>query len=215
MDYIYQSDFTYFPTSLEQIAAARSNRDKYAAIILGLADDFTYTKYVFNMFNPYTYTVWENFDNIYCHKVAEWHCRTSMTNSHKQHYLLVANGNVIYCRESLPTADEINSIYTTFMEWNGASAPGYVGGFPFRIYTMKYVPCAEETGEEEEAVEEEYYADESQQVDEKPILEWDESIPAPPQNSPVLRRSERLAKKNVRRSKRLSELARVDYTGME
>jgi len=214
MDYIYQSDFTYFPTSLEQIAAARYNRDKYAEITLDLADDFKYTKYVFNMFNTYTYNVWENFDNSYCHKVAEWHCRTSMTNSHKQHYLLIANGNVIYCRESLPTADEINSIYTTFMEWNGASAPGYVGGFPFRIYTLKYVPCAEETGDEE-ADEEEYYADESQQVDEKPTLEWDEDVPPLPQNSPVLRRSARLAKKNPRRSQRLSGIERVDYTGME
>jgi hypothetical protein len=208
MDYIYQVDFTDFPTSLEQVSVAKSDRDDYAKLSLGLSDGFVYTKQVFDLFDPYTYTAWENLDKVYCLKAAEWHCRTSMTNKHNTHTLMVANGNVLFCKERLPTPTEVDSIYSIFSQWNGSNAASHIGGYPFRIYIMRYMP--------DESVEEDYYADESQQVDEKPTLAWDEdNIPPPPQNSPVLRRSERLAKKKVRRSQRLSELPRVDYAGME
>lgn len=196
MEYIYQEDFTYFPTSLDQIVAARSERDTYTATTLDLINNFIYTKSVFELFNTHTYTVWENFDKVYCQKAAEWYCYTKMTNSSKIHNLLVANGNVLYCRENQPTADEINSIYTKFMEWNGAGAAGSVGGYPFRIYSIKYIPSFE-------------YSDESEV--EEPVA-WPTTIPPPPQSSPKLRRSERLAKKNVRRCERLSKLPRVDYS---
>jgi hypothetical protein len=214
MEYIYQADFTDFPTSLDQVEAAKIDRDCYAEVTLGLAAPIKYTRAVFEYFDPYTYNVWENLDRTYCLKAAEWHCRTAMSNKHTQHTILVGNGGVMYCREAEPSAAELNDMYNTFMEWNGSKAPASIGGFPFRIYMMKYVPD-ESSSESESTFAGASAPAEEEESDAKPTIELDDiSIPPPPQNSPVLRRSERLAKKKVRRSKRIADQTPVDYSDM-
>jgi hypothetical protein len=213
MEYIYQADFEDFPTSLDQVEAARVERDGFAEVTLGLASPIIYTRSVFTSFDIYSYGIWLNFDKMYCVKAGEWHCANKMTNKHKTHHLLVGNGNVIYCNENVPTADEINTLFTSFMVWNGSNAASHIGGFPFTIYHMRYVP------KEDESDSVEYEADVSQAVEEeedaKPSIDlYNSTIPPPPQNSPVLRRSERLAKKKLRRSQRIAKMPDVDYTGM-
>lgn len=222
MEYIYQADFADYATSLDQVEAAKIDRDGYAEVTLGLAAPIKYTRAVFEYFDPYTYNVWENLDRTYCLKAAEWHCRTAMSNKDKEHTLLVGNGGVMYCREAEPSADELNDMYTTFMEWNGSKAPQSIGGFPFRIYMMKYIPdeySSESSSEPESTFAGVGYEPEAEEAEEemdaKPTIDiYDMSIPPPPQNSPVLRRSERLAKKKVRRSRRIAGQPHVDYSDM-
>lgn len=212
MEYIYQADFEDFPTSLEQVEASRVERDGFAEVMLGLASPIKYTRAIFTSFDIYSYGIWANYDRIYCVKAGEWHCANKMTNKNKTHHLLVANGAVMYCKEYVPTADEINTLFTQFMEWHGSNAESHIGGFPFTIYHILYVPKEDESGSE-------YEADVSQTVEEeedaKPSIDlYDSTVPPPPQNSPVLRRSERLAKKKLRRSRRIAGMPDVDYSGM-
>lgn len=227
MEYIYQADFTEFPTDSYNVHVARCQRDAYARETLMLPDEFTYTEDVYNKFNQYTCNVWYNLDRIYCVKAAELHCRTTMNKKNKNHHLLVANGNVLYCREVAPTYEQITTIHETFLEWNGSNAASNIGGFPFAIYEMTYIAVdvdedetsdelAEEFGENENQQTEESAAAPQQYAEPKPTIDlYDSEIPPPPKNSPVLRRSTRLAKKKARRSERLSSIPRVNYSGMD
>ena len=230
MEYIYQTDFTEFPISSYDVYEARYQRDRYAREVLTLPDEFVYTANIYELFDQYTCSAWYNLDRIYCLKAAELQCSTSMSNKQKKHYLLVSNGNILYCREEPPTSEQISTVYKAFLEWNGSNAESNIGGFPFALYPMVYLPeeiIVDQTAVET-AVGEYYEADESQQTESaaapqqeqeqepKPTIDlYNSEIPPPPPSSPVLRRSERLAKKKTRKSQRLSGLPRIDYSGME
>ena len=139
MDFIFASDLKEMPTSIELVESAKAERDEYAKYTLGFDEHITYTKYVYELFDMYTYKQWLNLDKEYCRKSVEKYC-SLMTNKDEHRFLLVANGNVLYCRETMPTEDETSAIYMAFLKWNGSSGDPNLGGFPFRMYMMYYMP---------------------------------------------------------------------------
>lgn len=138
MDIVFASDLKEFPVSVELVESARVERDEYAKNILGL-DNFTYTKSVYELFDFYTYKQWINLDKEYCRRSVEKYCTLKM-NKDNSKFILVANGIVLYCRDTIPTEDETYAIYTAFLKWNGSSGDPNLGGFPFRMYMMYYMP---------------------------------------------------------------------------
>lgn len=139
MDFIFASDLKEMPTSIELVESAKAERDEYIKYVLDLNEKFTYTKNVYDMFDFYTYKQWANLDKEYCRKSVEKYC-SQMMNKDNHKFLLVANGYVLYCRETLPTEDETSAIYIAFLKWNGSSGDPANGGFPFRMYLMYYMP---------------------------------------------------------------------------
>ncbi len=139
MDFIFASDLSEFPVCNERVEYARYERDEYAVNTLGLPATFKYTRSVYELFDLYTYTQWANLDKEFCRKSVEKYC-SQMKNKENHVFVLVANGNILYCRDTMPTQEETYTIYMAFLKWNGSSADSTVGGFPFRMYMMYYMP---------------------------------------------------------------------------
>jgi hypothetical protein len=139
MDFIFASDLSEYPVSSERVEYARYQRDEYAKSILGLPDTFKYTRSVYELFDYYTYKQWANLDKEFCHKAVEKYC-SQMMNKENHLFMLVANGNILYSRNTMPTEDEMYAIYVAFLKWNGSSADPSIGGFPFAMYMMYYMP---------------------------------------------------------------------------